>query len=262
MLGADTSWTPSPPKPKKKEVFQSRSFQVRDFVRRGEETPAARKRVDARQELLEHGDTLGQHVWKAEDKDQAPRSYETRVTTHGAKPSMRYAQETPWPTYSQWGNPRWIDLRTGTQFRMADGTDRANLMARGVITRPEWTPDSETRSGAQLLYLRFPKGGRAIAGQRFPIQGDVLQLLDLETGYLWKATVQFAEGYRKRKAATGNVCVEALEKKVPATRENVERAYTKLPKRYRKKQLLRTTSFRYRKSQFKHTTPRSDSLFS
>lgn len=239
MLGADTSWTPPPPKPRKKEVFTSQSFQVRDFVQR--DPPAERKRVDAREEFLQHGDTLGQHVWKGKEP---PRSYETRVTTHGAKPSMRYAQETPWPTYSQWGHPRWIDLTTGTQFRMADGTDRAHLMARGVITRPEWTPDSETKSGAQLLYLRFPKGGRTVAGQRFPIQGDVLQLLDLETGYLWKAVVQFAEGYRKRKAATGNVCVEAMEREAPATRENVEQAYTKLPKRYQKRRLLRAESFR------------------
>jgi hypothetical protein len=242
MLGTDTSWTPSTPtKARKKEVGRPKSFQVRDVIQRGD-TPAKRKRVDARQEFKDKGDVLGRHIWRGGEEEHV--SYETRVTTHGAKPSMRYARETPWPTYSQWGHPRWIDLDSGTQFRVADGSDKANLISRGVITRPEWTPDSPKKSGAQLLYLRFPKGGRGVAGERFPIRGDKLRLLDLETGYLWDAKVQFAEGYRKRKAATGNVCVESLERKAPATTNQVERAYTKLPKRYRKKRLLRASSLR------------------
>lgn len=244
MLGTDTSWSPSsfPPKPSNKNVGRPKSFQVRDAVQK-DDPPAKRKRIDVRQEFIDKGDILGRHIWKGEE-GRVTKSYETRVTTHGAKPSMRYARETPWPTYSQWGRPRWIDVNSGTQFRVADGSDKANLIDRGVITRPEWTPDSLKKSGTQLLYLRFPKGGRSINGQRFPIQGDKLRLLDLETGHLWNAEVRFAEGYRKRTAATGNVCVESLERKGLAATKDVEDAYTKLPKRYRKKRLLRNTSLR------------------
>ena len=240
MLGTDSTWTRERTKrgpATKKRRFGERSrvqgMRVDDFVR--EKGPTInRHRRTAEQEWEERGDFVRDYAW---GPDRGV-SYETRVTTRGKRPSMRYAQRTPWPTYSQWGRPQWVDVNTGVQYRKADGSDWALLVSAGVITKPDWNLET-TKSGPQLLYLRFPKGGRTVGGMAFPTENDTLELLQLDTGALWRAKVHSTEGSERRTAATGNVRVVGLKRKSDrASHDVVERAFLRLPKKYQRRRLL------------------------
>lgn len=247
MLGTDVVWDSLTEKPRKQKQVAKRkqSFYVKDFVdHQSARERAKRNRIPPQQEFLQMGDPVGQHKWRKHDGV----SYETRIVRRGKQPSMRYAKETPWPTYSQWGKPQWVDINSGIQYRMADGKDWAQMVHQGVVSKPNWHPDNvpknnkkteqEFSSGNQLLYLRFPRGGRTIDGMAFPNPREKVTLLYIKTGEVWQAKVEMTEGRDDRKAATGNVLVESLEKKGVANPEQIKRAYKKLPNKHKNKRLL------------------------
>lgn len=239
MIGTDDAWSRTPFKKRKSSgrIFSSRKqgLVVDDAWTLPEKGRGQRNRKTVEEESETRGDTVRDYAW---GPDRGV-SYETRVTTRGTMPSMTYAQRTPWPTYSQWGSPHWVDVNTGIQYKKADGSDWAHLVHEGVISKPAWDV-SDPNGGTQLLYLRLPRGSRTLEGAGFPSEFDTLELLHLDTGSVWKARVVATEGAENKNAATGNVRVANLERKTSKASSNVvEKAYVRLPKRYQKLKLLR-----------------------
>ncbi len=243
-LEQEDPWTPSPVKrdTRRRRVGE----RVYSYVAHDEtwDTAAVRK-ADAKRTPREAWKAWGDFVYdplsvSSEGKEFDYKTYETRATKRGSKPSMRYAMKTPYATYSQFGAPEMVDA-SGRQYKWADGSDAALLSDRGVqqgIGRPH---DASVKRGGRdsLLYIRFPRGSR---GQlAFPEPESKISMVDLASGNLYMGTVGWiGEGEDPVRSATGSVFIYGLKNEGLAPQEYIEQAVSRLPRKYllRRKNLL------------------------
>lgn len=192
------------------------------------------------------------------EQDKSYKRYEVRQPKRGSAPSMYYAQRTPYPTYSQFGNPQMVDT-LGRQYKWADGSDAELLQSMGKTNEIErggntdFSNPRDQNGQSSLLYLRFPRGQRGRID--FPEPGTFITFFDIKKGFGYRGKVEWVEGYHPVTSATGSVFIRNIHfvgcgggkgignaaKNVRSNNANEELAQyyqdsiSKLPKKYRPK---------------------------
>jgi len=174
-------------------------------------------------------------------------SYETERAGKRGNPSARYAMLHPFPTYSKFGNPIFVDDE-GRHYRTGDGFDALEFeKANETRTNRFWEPSDDILDDIgnpgelQFLYVRSPikenikRRRRKLTRLSVPTEGERLVLIHLKTKVLYQCKVRSAVNIQNApRESCGSVVIQDIEEAGTASKETAKRVKEDLPRGYKK----------------------------
>jgi len=150
-------------------------------------------------------------------------------------PSERYAISHPYPTYSQFGNPQFVDTKF-RMYRIGDGQD-AKYHYEHSSADPLWNPGDKSHrgsSGSHLLYMKIKKGTRNRDNDMgFPESDETLYLIHLSSKRIYSCTVNKVSGHDYGRSNTGTVVADSIKHLGRANEDLSRRIKQSLPSLYK-----------------------------
>ncbi len=144
--------------------------------------------------------------------DAPVKNYQDKPVRRGT-PSERYRTMRPYPTTAKdFGKGQFVSM-SGVEYRVADGTDKAELVRAGKITNPVWGLDDDLSNGTptvgtQLMYYRIPRRTSKQKRTPPPFVGQSLGMVHASTGNYYIGRIAETQGYRV--SSTGSVILKGV----------------------------------------------------
>jgi len=161
-------------------------------------------------------ESLESQARKIQAAESHYRDYISERTSNSKRrgsPSERYAISHPYPTYSQFGKPQFVDTKF-RMYRIGDGQD-AKYHYEHSTADPLWNPGdkpSKRSSGSHLLYMKIKKGQRDRDNDMgFPESDETLYLTHLLSKRVYKCTITSVTGHDYGRSNTGTVVADSIK---------------------------------------------------
>lgn len=177
-------------------------------------------------------------------KGKTYRSYETERAGKRGSPSEDYAAMHPFPTYSAFGTPSFVD-QNHRQYKTGDGFDAMYFeQTNQSRTNMFWEPDTEMSPSGdpgelQFLYVRCPINVNKIRKEErrerlnVPAEGESLILIHLKTKVTYSCKVRSSVNVQNPLEACGSIVIKDIEELGTASNDTAERIKKMLPKKYK-----------------------------
>ena len=172
------------------------------------------------------------------------KSYETERAGKRGEPSEYYAERHPFPTYSSWGIPEFVD-QIHRQYRIADGFDALEFDKKQKHwTNSRWNPSSTTPENTipgrqQMLYVRVPislNKGKSVTKERIslPNPNDGIVLIHLGTKTVYTCIADSVDNPGTKNVVCGSLVIKKIKEIGECSGSTAMEIKMKLQRRYKK----------------------------
>ncbi len=173
------------------------------------------------------------------------RSYETERAGKRGPPSVKYGGLHPFPTYSAFGEPSFVD-NAHRQYRIGDGLDALEFeKTNESVTNIRWNPgddvdENDIPGERQFMYVRCPininkmRREKGLERLSIPMQEDRLSLLHLKTRFIYVCDVYSVENLENPRESCGSIVIYNISLIGTSSNEYAQEIQSNLPKAYKK----------------------------